>query len=186
MTILDVLLIGIGLAMDAFAVSVCKGMIMQEREWKKACVIGGWFGCFQMLMPLAGFALGSRFSGLVASVDHWIAFGMLGFIGGMMIRESFHPEEEKVTDSVSWKAMLPLAVATSIDALATGITFAFLDTNIWTSVLVIGAVTFLLSYAGVFLGRAAGEKLEKRAKLAGGIILILIGLKILIEHLSAG
>ena len=185
MSFADVLLIGVGLAMDAFAVSVCKGLAMDGKNRTKALIIAGYFAVFQMLMPLIGCALGSRFSGLVASVDHWIAFVLLAVIGGMMIRESFRPDENQANDDVSFKTMLPLAVATSIDALATGITFAFLSVNIWEAVLIIGAVTFLISTAGVFLGRLAGEKLEKRARLLGGIVLIGIGLKILIEHLSA-
>ena len=186
MSLWELLLIAIGLSMDAFAVSVCKGLMMPRMDWGKAAVIGGWFGAFQALMPLAGYALGTRFSGLLKSVDHWIAFGLLACIGAMMIRESFHPGDEKMTGSVSFRAMLPLAVATSIDAMVTGVTFALISTRIWTAVLLIGTVTFLLSAAGVYLGRAVGSKLEKRAKLLGGTVLILIGIKILTEHLTGG
>ena len=184
MTIFDILVIGFGLAMDAFAVSVCKGLVIGRRDIPKTVIIAGWFAAFQMLMPLIGFLIGERFSGFVASIDHWIAFILLGIIGGNMIRESFSQDGEHATADVSVKTMLPLAVATSIDALITGVTFAFMRVNLWMSVGLIGAVTFLLSAAGVCLGRMAGKKLEKHAELLGGIVLILIGLKILIEHLS--
>ncbi len=180
----DILLIGVGLAMDAFAVSVCKGLSMPRRSISKSLIIAGWFAVFQMVMPLAGYLIGVQFSGVVASVDHWIAFVLLTLIGGNMIRESFHPEEDQANDDVSPKVMLPLAVATSIDALATGVTFAFLSVNLWTAVLIIGGVTFAICIAGVLLGRMLGSRLERRAKLLGGVVLILIGLKILIEHLS--
>ncbi len=183
----DLLLISFGLAMDAFAVSVCKGLAMPRRDWKKTVLIAGWFGAFQALMPLAGWFLGVRFSEVVASVDHWIAFVLLSLIGGNIIRESFHPKDPDARESdadLSPKIMLPLAVATSIDALVTGITFAFLSVPLWLSVLLIGAVTFLLCAAGVLLGKTLRAPLEKHARLLGGIVLILIGLKILIEHLS--
>ena len=184
MDIWDLLLIGFGLAMDAFAVSVCKGLTMPRRDWGKTAVIAGYFAVFQMGMPLIGYFIGTRFSGFVASVDHWIAFILLGLIGGNMIRESFQPGESHAGDDVSFKVMLPLAVATSIDALVTGVTFAFLSVSVWTAVLLIGAVTFVLCAAGVLLGRIVGARLEKRARLLGGIVLILIGLRILVQHLS--
>ena len=184
MSVWDIVIIGFGLAMDAFAVSVCKGLAMPRRDLKKAAIIGGYFAFFQMLMPLIGYFLGAQFSSVVQSIDHWIAFVLLAIIGGMMIRESFHPDSEASNDDVSFKVMFPLAIATSIDALVTGITFAFMSVNIWTSILLIGLVTFVVCIAGVFLGRLVGQKLESRAKLLGGIVLILIGLKILIEHLS--
>ena len=180
----DILLIAFGLAMDAFAVSVCKGLTLPRRDLKSTLIIAGYFGVFQAVMPLIGFAVGRQFSAFVASVDHWIAFILLVLIGGMMIRESFQREEESMTADVSVRIMLPLAVATSIDALVTGVTFAFLSVNIWFSVLLIGAVTFSLSCAGVLLGHIVGAKLEKRAQLLGGIVLIMIGIKILLEHLS--
>ena len=180
----DILLIAFGLAMDAFAVSVCKGLTLPHRDLKSTLIIAGYFGVFQAVMPLIGFFVGRQFSTFVASVDHWIAFILLVLIGGMMIRESFQREEESMTADVSVRVMLPLAVATSIDALVTGVTFAFLSVNIWISVLLIGAVTFILCCAGVLLGRIVGAKLEKRAQLLGGIVLIMIGIKILIEHLS--
>lgn len=184
MNLWDIAVIGFGLAMDAFAVSVCKGLAMRRREVKKAVIIGAWFALFQMAMPLLGFLAGTSFSSFVSSVDHWIAFVLLSLIGGNMIRESFHPDEDKANDDVAVRVMLPLAVATSIDALVTGITFAFLSVNIWLAVGLIGAITFAISFSGVFLGKLAGRKLEKYAGLLGGIVLILIGLKILIEHLT--
>lgn len=184
MNFLDVLLIAVGLAMDAFAVSVCKGLSMPRRDLKKTFLIGGYFGGFQMGMPLIGYLIGEQFSAAVAGVDHWIAFVLLSVIGGLMIRESFHPEKEGMDGDVSPRVMLPLAVATSIDALVTGVTFAFLSVNVGAAVLMIGLVTFLMCLAGVLLGRLLGEKLESRAKLLGGIMLILIGVKILVEHLS--
>ena len=186
MSVFDVMLIGFGLAMDAFAVSVCKGLVIGERDPRKTVIIAGYFAVFQMLMPLAGYLAGAQFSGVVQKVDHWIAFLLLGIIGGNMIRESFRVEEEPVTADVSFRAMLPLAVATSIDALITGVTFAFMQVHLWTSVLIIGGITFLLCAAGVELGLLVGKKLEKRAELLGGVVLILIGLKTLIEHLTAG
>ena len=181
MVFLDVLLIGVGLAMNAFAVSVCKGMTMPRQAVRKALIVAGYFAVFQALMPLLGFILGSGFSPLVSSLNRWIAFILLALIGVLMIRESFHPEEAGANDDVSFKVMLPLAVATSIDALATGVSFAFMNANVWYAVSIIGLVTFLLCFAGVLLGRVAGEKLQKRARLLGGIVLILIGLKILLE-----
>ncbi len=183
MTFQDILFIGIGLAMDAFAVSVCKGLAMSRADLGKALIIAAWFAFFQMGMPLLGWAAGTGFSNLVAGIAPWIAFVLLALIGGMMIRESLHPEDRPADDSVAFRVMLPLALATSIDALATGITFAFLSVGIWSAVGVIGAVTFLLCVAGFYLGRMVGQKLEKQARLVGGIVLILIGLKILAEHL---
>ena len=184
MSFWDILVIGFGLAMDAFAVSVCKGLSMPRRDLGKTAIIAGYFAFFQMLMPLIGFLVGSQFRSVVESLDHWIAFILLSIIGGLMIRESFHPEEDQANADVSFRIMLPLAVATSIDALVTGVTFAFLSVSIWTAILWIGVITFAMCVAGVFLGRLAGARLESRAKLLGGIVLILIGLKILVEHLS--
>ena len=186
MSILDVLIIGFGLAMDAFAVSVCKGLEIGKRDLRKTMIIAGYFAAFQMLMPLIGHLIGERFSAFVASVDHWIAFFMLGVIGGNMIREAVRGAEEKATADVSAKTMLPLAIATSIDALVTGVTFAFMQVDLWFSAGVIGGVTFVTCAVGVWLGRLAGKKLEKRAQLLGGCVLIGIGLKTLIEHLLAG
>ena len=183
MTILDVLVIGFGLAMDAFAVSVCKGLAIGKRDLKKTGIIAGYFAVFQMAMPLAGYLLGEQFSGFVAAVDHWIAFAMLGLIGGNMIREALQKGEETATADVSPKTMLPLAVATSIDAFITGVTFAFMQVNLWVSIGGIGIITFALCVIGVWLGRQAGKRLSRHAEIVGGIVLILIGVKTLIEHL---
>lgn len=182
MGILEIALIGVGLAMDAFAVSICKGLSMKKLNLKKAIIIGLYFGIFQALMPTLGYFLGKGFENLVVSIDHWIAFVLLSFIGIGMIKEAFKDEEE-INDDISFKTMLILSIATSIDALACGITFAFLRVNIFLAVLLIGIITFTISVLGVYIGNKFGDKLEKKAKLLGGIILIGIGLKILIEHL---
>lgn len=185
----ELLLIGIGLAMDAFAVSVCKGLAMKKASAKKAAVIGLFFGGFQALMPFIGWLLGTRFERYIVSFDHWIAFVLLGFIGGKMIYEAVKPEDEeavgeKSDEPLDIKELLVLAVATSIDALAVGITFAFLDYPIAEAVLVIGVTTFAISFAGVYIGNLFGAKYKNKAELAGGIILVLIGVKILLEHLG--
>ena len=182
MGILELLLIAIGLAMDAFAVSICKGLAMKKMNWKKAIIVGLYFGIFQALMPVIGYFLGTTFESLVTKVDHWIAFILLAFIGGKMLKEAFDNNSEGYNDSVNFKTMVVLAIATSIDALAVGITFAFLQTNI--AVILIGVVTFILSVIGVKIGNQFGIKYEKRAEIIGGIILILIGIKILLEHLG--
>ena len=184
MSLWETVIIGAGLAMDALAVSICKGLAMKRMNLRSALVIAAWFGGFQALMPLLGSVLGIAFRGEVESFDHWIAFVLLALIGANMIRESLSGEQEKVSDDISFKVMLPLAVATSIDALTVGITFALLGTNIVLSALLIGAITFVICFFGVFLGTRFGEKLGSRAELAGGIALILIGLKILLEHLG--
>lgn len=184
MGILEVILIGIGLAMDAFAVSICKGLSMNKLDWKKAIIIALYFGIFQALMPIIGYLLGATFQDLVTSIDHWIVFVLLSIIGGNMIKESFDDEVEKRNDSVDFKTMIVLAIATSIDALAVGITFAFLKANIALSVIFIGIITFLISLFGVKIGNKFGDKFQNKAELIGGIILILIGLKILLEHLG--
>ena len=185
MHLLDVLLIGVALSMDAFSVSICKGLSLHRVQGKHLIICGLWFGGFQALMPLIGYYLGSYFSAFIQQADHWIAFGLLLLIGGNMIRESFG-EEEKVDDSFSLLAMLPLAVATSIDALAVGVTFAMTDggLSIWTSVLIIGLITFVLSAAGVRIGNVFGARYRAKAELVGGIVLILIGCKILLEDLG--
>lgn len=169
--------------MDAFAVSVCKGLAMQKVTIKKAALVGMWFGGFQALMPAAGYILGIQFKDKITSIDHWIAFGLLGLIGFNMIRESFSGEEKEADESLDFKTMLLLAVATSIDALAVGVTFAFLQVNILAAVSFIGAVTFLLSVLGVKIGNVFGSRYKSKAELAGGIILIVLGIKILFEHL---
>ncbi len=185
MGIFELLFLAVGLAMDAFAVSVCKGLSAKEYRLRHSLTAGAYFGGFQALMPLLGWLLGSQFESVIKSIDHWIAFGLLGLIGANMVREAFGKAEE-VNASFSPKAMLPLAVATSIDALAVGVTFAFLDVNIWLAVALIGGVTFAISAAGVKVGNVFGARFQSKAELAGGIILILLGVKILIEHLFFG
>lgn len=169
--------------MDAFAVSVCKGLSVRRLRPRHALLCGAYFGGFQALMPVAGWLLGRQFEALIKSFDHWIAFALLALIGGNMVREALKNEEESLNASFSPKAMLPLAVATSIDALAVGVTFAFLEVSIVPAVSVIGVTTFALSAAGVKIGNVFGAKYKSRAELAGGIVLILLGVKILIEHL---
>jgi len=184
MSLLELFIIAVGLSMDAFAVSICKGLTLRKKELPKAVTAGLWFGLFQGIMPLAGFFLGARFSSLVEDCDHWIAFVLLAFIGGRMIWES-RRAESCPDPSFRWNAMLPLAVATSIDALAVGVSFAFLRVNIFIASGIIAATTFVLSVAGTEAGRAFGSRYKSRAELAGGIILIAIGTKILIQHLMA-
>ena len=179
MSFLEILLIGIGLSMDAFSVSVCKGLTTKHFSWKMALTCGLWFGFFQALMPLIGYFLGAQFEQYITSVDHWIAFGLLFLIGANMIREAV-----KGAENSSQLQMLPLAVATSIDALAVGVSFACIQVEIWSSALIIGLTTFAFSIAGVKIGNVFGSKFEKGAEITGGIILILIGLKILLEHLG--
>ena len=183
MGLLELFLIAVGLSMDAFAVSVCKGLSERQLKAKHYLIIGAWFGGFQALMPAVGYLLGSTFEQYITAVDHWIAFVLLCFIGGNMIREALSKDEEKLDASFSFKTMLLLA--TSIDALAVGITFALLpDVNIAAAVLFIGATTFILSAIGLKVGNVFGTKYKSKAELAGGIILILIGTKILLEHLG--
>lgn len=184
MGIIEILLTGLGLAMDAFAVAVCKGLSMKKFDKKKGIIIGLYFGIFQGMMPLIGYLLGTTFQSLITSIDHWIAFVLLGFIGGNMLKEAFSKDDETCNDKVDFKTMLPLAIATSIDALAVGITFAFLKVNIVIAVLSIGIITFIMSFIGSKVGNKFGTKYEKKAQLFGGIILVLIGLKILLEHLG--
>lgn len=184
MSLFSLFLLAVGLSMDAFAVAVCKGLATPKITLKKACVVGLWFGVFQALMPTLGYLVGYRFQEKITAIDHWIAFALLVFIGANMIRESFSKEEEGANASLAFKEMLLLAIATSIDALAVGVTFAFLpDIPILPAVSFIGVITFLLSALGMKIGNVFGTKYKSRAELAGGIILILIGSKILIEHL---
>ena len=178
----ELLVIAIGLSMDAFAVSICKGLSMRKMNWKNAVLAGIYFGGFQSLMPLLGYFLGSRFKDYIVSVDHWIAFILLAIIGASMIKESKESDEE-VNDSFDFKTMLVLAIATSIDALAIGVTFAFLSVNIVPAVSFIGVITFTLSVIGIKIGNVFGSKFKSKAELAGGFILIIMGIKILIEHL---
>lgn len=180
----ELLAIAVGLSMDAFAVSVCKGLSVQKVTPKHLLITGLYFGGFQALMPLIGYLLGIRFQTTIESMDHWIAFVLLAFIGGNMIREALTEDEEEQNDNFSFRVMLPLAVATSIDALAVGVTFAFLNVTILPAVSFIGSVTFILSAAGIILGNIFGTRYKSKAELAGGVILILIGLKILLEHLG--
>lgn len=181
-------LIGVGLSMDAFAVSVCKGLSMPKVKRKNCFLIALFFGGFQALMPFIGWALGRQFEKYIVSIDHWVAFVLLGFIGGKMIVEACKEEEavtvEKEDAPMDIKELFILAIATSIDALAVGITFAFLQMPIVEAITIIGVTTFLLSVLGVYVGNVFGGKYEKKAELAGGVILILIGLKILLEHLG--
>ena len=184
MEIYEILLIGIGLAMDAFAVSICKGLSMKKMNWKNAVIIALYFGVFQALMPLIGYFLGMTFESIVTTFDHWVAFALLTLIGGGMIKESFDSVDEKKNDRVDFKTMVVLAIATSIDALAVGITFAFFDVNIVLAVSIIGIITFIISVLGVKIGNRFGDKYQNKAQLMGGIILVLLGFKILLEHLG--
>ena len=184
MGVVELLLLSIGLAMDAFAVSVCKGISMKKMNWKKAIIIGLYFGGFQALMPTIGYFLGSAFQSLITSIDHWIAFILLGIIGGGMIKEAFEDDKENVNDDVGFKTMIILAIATSIDALAVGITFAFLNVNLILAVSLIGIITFIISVIGTKIGNRFGDKYERKAEIVGGIILIFLGIKILLEHIG--
>ena len=184
MGLAELVLLAVGLSMDAFAVSICKGLGMKKINLKVAVVLGLFFGGFQAGMPVIGWALGSQFMGIIGPIDHWIAFVLLGIIGSSMIKESREDEEEEVSASFDVKTMLALAVATSIDALAVGVTFAFLHVNIVWAVTFIGCTTFVLSAIGVKVGNVFGMKYKSRAELAGGVILILMGIKILLEHLG--
>jgi len=180
MSIFELFAIAVGLSMDAFAVSVCKGLALQKMSWKKALLAGLYFGGFQGAMPLIGYLLGVRFESLIASIDNWVAFVLLFFIGVNMIRESLGPTEE-LNDSFQVKEMLVLAVATSIDALAVGVSFAFLNVSIVPAVSFIALITFILSVIGIKVGNIFGVRYKAKAEFAGGVILILIGLKILME-----
>ena len=184
MSFIELLLIAIGLSMDAFSVSICKGLTTKRFSWRMALVCGLWFGLFQALMPIIGYILGAQFQELIEAYDHWIAFGLLLLIGTNMIREAVWGKEEKQDGSLSFKTMFLLAIATSIDALAVGVSFACIQVKLWSSVIVIGLTTFLFSVLGVKIGNVFGSRYEKSAGIVGGIILILIGLKILLEHLG--
>ena len=184
MSFFDLFLIALALSMDAFAVAICKGLSVKKVGAKHILTVGIYFGGFQALMPLIGFLLGFKFERFIVSIDHWIAFVLLAVIGGGMIREAIAGGEDEANDSFSFKTMLPLALATSIDALAVGISFAFLGVDIVTAALLIGVTTFVISGAGIVVGNIFGAKYKSKAELAGGIVLILIGLKILLEHLG--
>lgn len=185
MGFVELFLIAIGLSMDAFAVSICKGLSVRQLRLRHMALAGLYFGAFQGLMPLIGYVLGASFSNVITAYDHWITFVLLALIGGNMIREALHDDEEEEQNAdFSFRVMLPLAVATSIDALAVGVSFAFLKVIILQAVLLIGVTTFCFSAAGVKIGNLFGSCYQAKAELAGGIILILIGTKILLEHLG--
>lgn len=184
MTFFELLLIAIGLSMDAFSVSICKGLTTKKFSWRMALVCGLWFGLFQALMPIIGYFLGAQFQEMIEVYDHWIAFGLLFLIGANMIREAVWGTEEEQDGSLGFRTMILLAIATSIDALAVGVSFACIQVKLWSSVLIIGTITFLFSVLGVKIGNVFGSKYEKSAEIVGGIILIFIGLKILLEHLG--
>ena len=183
MSILDLFILAVGLSMDAFAVSVCKGLSLGKIKPKHMCIAGAWFGGFQALMPLIGYFLGSFFAEMIEKYDHWVAFVLLAIIGGNMIKESFG-KDEKVDSSMDVKSMLLLAIATSIDALAVGVTFAFLQVQIVPAVSFIGVITFIFSAVGVKIGSLFGTKYKSKAELFGGIVLVLIGIKILLEGMG--
>lgn len=183
MSILDLFILAVGLSMDAFAVSVCKGLSLGKIKPKHICIAGAWFGGFQALMPLIGYFLGSFFAEMIEKYDHWVAFVLLAIIGGNMIKESFG-KDEKVDSSMDVKSMLLLAIATSIDALAVGVTFAFLQVQIVSAVSFIGVITFIFSAVGVKIGSLFGTKYKSKAELFGGIVLVLIGIKILLEGIG--
>ena len=185
MGFVDLLLLALGLSMDAFAVSICKGLSMKKATLRASVTCGAWFGGFQALMPLLGFALASLFADAIKDFDHWVAFGLLAVIGINMLKEAFSKEEEGCNDDMCFKTMLFLAIATSIDAMAVGISLAMAgDVNIVLAVVLIGVITFVMSAVGVKLGNAVGSRFEKKAQIAGGVILIGLGIKILLEHLG--
>lgn len=185
MGMMELLLLAVGLSMDAFAVSICKGLSMKKADLRAMSICGIWFGGFQALMPLIGFLLGSLFAEAIEAVDHWVAFVLLGIIGINMLKEAFSKEEEEHDADLSVKSMFVMAVATSIDALAVGISLAMAgNVNIWLAVALIGVITFAMSAMGVKIGNVFGCRFEKKAQIAGGIILILLGTKILLEHLG--
>ena len=184
MSFLELFILAVGLSMDAFAVAVCKGLAIKDVNIKESVTVGAWFGFFQGLMPFIGFVLGVQFKDYITAFDHWITFVLLGVIGANMIKEAVSKTQEPADASLSVRSMFVLALATSIDALATGITFAFLSVKIVPAVCFIGVITFVLSAVGVKIGNIFGAKYKAKAEFAGGIILILLGLKILLEHLG--
>ncbi len=189
MNFYDIFLIGIGLSMDAFAVAICKGLCMKKLNYSHSLIIALFFGGFQALMPLLGFYLGTFFEEYITSFDHWIAFLLLGYIGGKMLIEAINGDDSDEVCSIVYrldiKEILLLAIATSIDALAVGITFSFYkNTNIWSNIAIIGVTTFIIGFAGVAIGNKFGTKFKKKAEIAGGVILMLIGIKILLEGIG--
>ena len=188
MSIFEAILLAVSLSMDAFAVALCKGLAIKKINFKKCLIVGAWFGSFQALMPLIGFLLGSTFADKITAVSHWIAFVLLAIIGGNMIKESFEKCEKPLDDSLGFKTMIVMAIATSIDALAAGVGFAFTEFNppwfVYITFALIGIITLSLSAIGVKIGNIFGTKFKSKAELAGGIILILLGVKILLEGLG--
>ena len=188
MSIFEAILLAVSLSMDAFAVALCKGLAIKKINFKKCLIVGAWFGSFQALMPLVGFLLGSTFADKITAVSHWIAFVLLAIIGGNMIKESFEKCEKPLDDSLGFKTMIVMAIATSIDALAAGVGFAFTKFNppwfVYITFILIGIITLSLSAIGVKIGNIFGTKFKTKAELAGGIILILLGVKILLEGLG--
>lgn len=182
MTFIELVIIAIAVSMDAFAVAICKGLSTRRISPVNAVTAGLWFGGFQALMPVLGYFLGVSFADVVSSVDHWIAFILLGIIGGKMIKESFEGENCSVSADFSYKSMLPMAIATSVDALAIGVSFAFLQVEIWVPVVIIGIITGLFSAVGVYIGNRFGCRYKSKAELFGGIVLCIMGIKILLEH----
>lgn len=181
----ELIVLSLGLGMDAFAVSICKGLSMKKMNWKKTLIIGLYFGGFQAIMPVLGYSLSKGFENFVTSIDHWIAFILLSIIGGKMVKDAFSPENsENCNEDVGFKTMIVLAIATSIDALAVGITFAFLNVNLILAIALIGSITFFLSVIGTKVGNVFGDRYENKAELFGGVILIFLGIKILLEHLN--
>ena len=183
MALWELSMLAVALSMDAFAVAVCKGLSLRRASVKNAAIVGAWFGGFQALMPLIGYFVGVQFSEKIAFIDHWIAFLLLALIGASMIREALSGETDAADASLSFGKMLTLALATSIDALAAGVTFAFLQVNVYAAVALIGAVTFAFSFVGVRAGATFGARYQRKAEFAGGVILCLLGVKILVEHL---
>lgn len=184
MSIIEIALIGVGLAMDAFAVSICKGLAMRRMNYKKAIIIAAFFGVFQALMPALGYVLGTTFANKIVAIDHWIAFILLALIGANMIKEALSSDDDGCQDdSLRLGDLIMLSIATSIDALAVGITFAFFNVSLLLSVSMIGIITFIICVIGVKVGNVFGEKYKSKAELAGGLILIVMGAKILIDHL---
>ena len=188
MNLAEIILLAVSLSMDAFAVALCKGLALKKINLKSCAIVGLWFGTFQGLMPMIGYFLGSTFADKITSVDHWIAFILLAIIGGNMIKEALEKDEEKVNDSLGFRTMLVMAIATSIDALAVGVSFAFTDFKpewfVYVAFVLIGVITFLLSSVGVKIGNIFGTKYKSKAEFAGGLALILLGIKILLEGLE--
>ncbi len=183
MSLFDLIVTAIALSMDAFAVAISKGLSVKQVRVKHGLITGAYFGGFQALMPLIGYLLAASFADYIRDFDHWIAFALLAIIGANMLREAFGDEEEETNASFAVRTMLPMAIATSIDALATGVSFAVTDTNIWIAITLVGITTFLFSFVGVKIGNIFGSKYQKTAEIFGGVILIGLGIKILIEHL---